>query len=66
MASHRPLNYGKISTNPRDGFGPTYVNVELKCKCDSELMDFLKEVLFHLIGCLTWIDGSFYLWNENA
>ena len=25
-----------------DGFRPTYVNVESKCECDSELMDFLR------------------------
>jgi hypothetical protein len=34
------------------------VKAELRCKCDSELMDFLKEVLFLLIGHLTWIDYS--------
>jgi len=34
------------------------VKAELKCKCDSELMDFLREVLFRLIGRLTWVDYS--------
>ena len=42
-----------------DGFRPTYVNAELKCKYESELMDFLREVLFRLIGRLTWVDCSF-------
>ena len=42
-----------------------HMDAELKCKCDSELMDFLREVLFRLIGCLTWIDRSFDFWNEK-
>ena len=39
-----------------DGFRPTYVNAESKCKCDLKLMDFFKEDLFCLIGCSTWVD----------
>ena len=47
--------------NLGDGFRPTYVKAELKCKCDSELMDFLREILVRLLGCLTWVNYSFDL-----
>ena len=41
------------------------MNAKSKCKRDSELMDFLREVLFLLVGCLTRIDRSFDLCSEK-
>ena len=50
---------------PGDGLRPMYVNAKSNHKCNLELIDLLKEVLFHLIRCLTWIDRSFNLWYEK-
>ena len=50
---------------PGDGLRPMYVNAKSNHKCNLELIDLLKEVLFHLIRCLTWIDRSFNLWSEK-
>ena len=55
----------KISISPGDGFRPTYVNAKSNHKCGSELIDFLKEFCFCLMGCLTWVDQSFNLWYEK-
>ena len=43
----------EISIDPGDGFGPMYVSSKSSHKCNSELIDLLKEVLFCLMGCLT-------------
>ena len=36
----------EVSISPRDGFWATYVNAKSNRKCDSELIDFLKEFCF--------------------
>ena len=65
MASHRHWIKEEISIGPGDGLRPTYVNAKSNHKCNLELIDLLKEVLFHLMRCLTWIDRSFNLWFEK-
>ena len=50
---------------PGDRPRPTYVSAKSNPKCKSELIDLLKEVLFHLMRCLAWIDRSFNLWSEK-
>ena len=52
MASHRHWIKEEISIGPGDGLRPTYVNAKSSHKCNSELIDLLKEVLFHLMRCL--------------
>ena len=41
------------------------MNAKWNPKYESELMDFLNEVLLHLMRCLLWIDRSFNLWFEE-
>ena len=36
-----------MSISPRDRLRPTYVNAKSNHKCNSELIDLLKEVLFN-------------------
>ena len=55
----------EISIDPGDGFGPMYVSSKSSRKHSSELIDLLEKVLFHLMGCLTWVDRSFNLWYEK-
>ena len=42
-----------------------YVSAKSNPEYKLELIDLLKEVLFCLIRCLTWIDRSFNLWSEK-
>ena len=37
----------EISIGSEYGFRPTYMNAKWNPKCESELIDFLKEVLFN-------------------
>ena len=55
----------EISIGPGDGLRLTYMNAKLNHKCNSELIDLLKEVMFRLMGCLTWVDRSFNHWYEK-
>ena len=48
----------EISIDPRDRLRPTYVNAKSNHKCNPELINLLKEVLFHLMRCLAWINRS--------
>ena len=54
-----------VSIGPRDRLRPTYVNAKSNHKCNLELINLLKEVLFRLMRCLAWIDRSFNLWSEK-
>ena len=36
----------KQALSPGDEFMPTYVDAESNCKCDSELIDFIKKLCF--------------------
>jgi len=42
----------EIGIGPRDRLRPTYVSTKSNPECKSDLIDLLKEVLFHLIRCL--------------
>ena len=55
----------EINIGPRDGPRRTYVSTKSNPKCNSELIDLLKEVLFRLMRCLAWIDRSFNLWSKK-
>ena len=55
----------EINIDLEDRLRPTYVSAKSNHKCNSELIDLLKEVLFHLMRCLAWIDRSFNLWFEK-
>ena len=55
----------EISIGPGDRLRPTYVSVKSNPKCNSELIDLLKEVLFCLMRCLAWTVRSFNLWSEK-
>ena len=41
-----------VSIGPRDRVKPTYVKAKSDHKCNLELINLLKEVLFHLMRCL--------------
>jgi len=41
------------------------MNAKWNPKCRSESMDFLNEVLLHLMKCLLQVDQSFNLWYEK-
>ena len=42
MASRRPIELKEISIDPRDGFGPTYVNPKSNHKRNSNIIDLLE------------------------
>ena len=42
----------EIDIGPGDRTRPTYVNAKSNHKCNPELIDLLKEVLFCLMRCL--------------
>ena len=55
----------ELSIGPGDSLRPMYVNAKFNHKCNSELIDLLKEVSFRLMRCLAWIDRSFNLWSKK-
>ena len=55
-----------VSIGPGDRIRLTYMNANSNHKCNSELINLLKEVLFHLMRCLALIDRPFNLWSEKV